>query len=433
MGVVLAGVLTAVLHVAGPPATGEAGWNGQTQVQAAGDVHDLPTAATDPDGIVAAPHAAAGGLAVPPPPGSTAPPASSPTDAVAVDADADAADTAPGRTGTGPAGATPLAAAAAAGGGQPVLGVTVFAMWRDWDRADELLDRAQQSGSPWLRVDMGWCSLEERGPGEVSAWYQDRLDAVVAGADRRGLRLLMMVACAPEWAGGTATGSYPDDPAQFQRVTRYLADRYRGRVQAWEIWNEPDCIGGCPNGSPAAFVPVLQAGYRGIKAGDPAATVVSGGISGNNAGWIARMYAAGAQGWFDALAVHPYLEPVTAAPAAPPEQRIYRMTSVAAVYAVMQRNGDGDKDIWFTEFGWTTADTGDRPGVDETTQARYLQQAVELIARDYPYVTHAFWFALRDRDDWTPYENEFGLLHVDGSAKPAYAALRAANAWLAAS
>jgi beta-xylosidase len=313
-----------------------------------------------------------------------------------------------------------------------VLGVTVFAMWRDWERADELLDRAQQSGSPWLRVDMGWCSLEERGPGQVSAWYQDRLDAVVAGANRRGLQLLMMVACAPAWAGGTAAGSYPTDPAEFQRVTRYLADRYRGRVPAWEIWNEPDCIGGCPNGSPSAFVPVLQAGYRGIKAGDPGATVVSGGISGNNADWIARMYAAGAQGWFDALAVHPYLDPVTAAPDAPAEQRVYRMTSVAAVHAVMQRNGDGDLPIWFTEFGWTTARSGDRPGVDEAVQAGYLRQAVELIARDYPYVTHAFWFALRDRDDWTPYENEFGLLHVDGSEKPSYAALRAANAWLAA-
>jgi hypothetical protein len=266
----------------------------------------------------------------------------------------------------------------------------------------------------------------------VSAWYQDRLDAVVAGANRRGLQLLMMVACAPAWAGGTAAGSYPTDPAQFQRVTRYLADRYRGRVPAWEIWNEPDCIGGCPNGSPSAFVPVLQAGYRGIKAGDPGATVVSGGISGNNADWIARMYAAGAHGWFDALAVHPYLDPVTAAPDAAAEQRVYRMTSVAAVHAVMQRNGDGDVPIWFTEFGWTTASSGDRPGVDEATQAGYLRQAVELVAGRYPYVTHAFWFALRDRDDWTPYENEFGLLHVDGSEKPSYAALRAANAWLAA-
>lgn len=310
------------------------------------------------------------------------------------------------------------------------LGVTVFSMWRDWEFLDELLDRARDSGSPWLRVDMGWCTLEEGGRGVISEWYQGRLDATVAGAEARGLRLLVSVGCTPVWAGGTSYDSLPPDPSEYERVTRYLAARYAGRIAAWEIWNEPDCIGGCPDGSPEEFVPTLQAGYRGIKAGDPDATVVSGGISGTNADWIARMYAAGARGYFDALAVHPYLNPADAPPDAPPTERVYRMTSLPSVRHVMVENGDGDTPIWFTEWGWTTADTGDRPGVDEPTQAAYLRQAVEQIQRDYPYVTHAFWFTMRDRDDWTPYENEFGLLHVDGSEKPAYGALGEANAWL---
>lgn len=309
------------------------------------------------------------------------------------------------------------------------LGVTVFSMWRDWDRHDELFDRARESGSPWLRVDMGWCTLEEQGPGLISTWYQDRLDATVDGAARRGLRLLVTVGCAPGWAGGTTFDSYPTDPAQFQRVTAYLADRYRGRVGAWEIWNEPDCIGECPNGSPAEFVAVLRAGYTGIKSGDPGVTVVSGGISGNNAEWISRMYDAGGRGFFDALAVHPYLDPADAPPDAPPD-RIYRLTLVAAVRAEMERRGDAAVPIWFTEFGWTTATTGERLGVDEPTQAGYLRAAVEQVQRDYPYVTHAFWFTMRDRDDSTPYENEFGLLHVDGTPKPAFEALRGADTWL---
>jgi hypothetical protein len=97
----------------------------------------------------------------------------------------------------------------------------------------------------------------------------------------------------------------------------------------------------------------------------------------------------------------------------------------------MELHGDGDKPIWFTEFGWTTASTGDRPGVDETTQAQYLLQAFQLIRRDYPYVTNAFWFTMRDRDDSSPYENEFGMLRVDGSAKPSYAAFAEANRQLA--
>lgn len=310
------------------------------------------------------------------------------------------------------------------------LGVTVFTMWRDWEMHNQLLDRARDSGSAWLRVDMGWCSLEEVGPGKISTWYQGRLDATVDGAARRGLRLLVTIGCAPGWAGASDYSSYPKDPAQFKRVAQYLANRYRGKVAAWEIWNEPDCVGGCSSGSPEEFVKVLRAGYTGFKSGDPGAMVVSGGTSGNDIEWIRRMYAAGAHGWFDALAVHPYQQPPNAPPDAPSQGSTYRLSSVSLVHEQMVRSGDGNKPVWFTEFGWSTALTGPRIGVNEQTQARYLEQAVSQIRVKYPYVTRAFWFCMRDRDDWTAYENDFGLLRVDGSAKPAFAALQLTNASL---
>lgn len=312
------------------------------------------------------------------------------------------------------------------------LGVTVFTLWRDWEMHDELMDRVRDSGSRWLRVDMGWCSLQEAGPRAISTWYQDRLDATVAGAVQRGLRLLVTIGCAPGWAGGTSYSSFPTDLAAFQRVAHYLAYRYKGKVAAWEIWNEPDCVGGCARGSPEEFVKTLRAGYQGFKSGDPAATVVSGGTSGNNASWIRQMYAAGARGWFDALAVHPYQHPPSAPPDAPPQGNIYRLTSLPAVREQMVRNGDAGKPVWLTEFGWSTALTGARIGVSEAVQARYLAQAVSQIRTMYPYVTEAFWYCMRDRDDSTPYENDFGLLQVDGSAKPAFPALQRANADLEA-
>jgi beta-xylosidase len=312
------------------------------------------------------------------------------------------------------------------------LGVTVFSMWRDWDQHDELLQLAKETGSSWLRVDVGWCSLEEAGPGQVSDWYQGRLDVTADTAKKLGMKLLIQIGCAPKWAGGTDFNSYPTDPGQFERVTRYLADRYRGRVVAWEIWNEPNCIGGCGNGSPEQFVSALKAGYRGVKAGDPDALVVSGGTSGNDVDWLRRMYDAGGQGSFDALAVHPYQDPATAPPDAPSQNGTYRLSTLPKVHELMVANGDGTKTIWLTEFGWTTARAGPRPGVDEDTQARFLRQSVRQIETQYPYVSHAIWFTLRDRDDSTPYENNFGLLHVHGSAKPSFSALQKANSDLLA-
>ncbi len=75
-------------------------------------------------------------------------------------------------------------------------------MWRYWSLAPAMLDRVAASGSDWVRVGVGWCSLEEDGPGVVSRWYQDRLDATVAEAERRGLKLLVTLGCTPLWAGG---------------------------------------------------------------------------------------------------------------------------------------------------------------------------------------------------------------------------------------
>ncbi|MFP5021578.1 cellulase family glycosylhydrolase [Pseudonocardia phyllosphaerae] len=353
--------------------------------------------------------------------------------AVAVTAVAVASPSRP--PGPGPAGPDPATGTARAAGARPAplqLGVTVLALWRDWDDREHLLDTARDNGASWIRVDSGWCSLEEQGPGQVSSWYQDRMDTVVRDARARGLQVLMMVGCPPAWAGGADAqyNGYPDDDAEFTRVMTYLAGRYRGQVAAWQIANEPDCFGGCGNGDPERYVPFLQAGYRGVKAGSPDALVVTAGTSGVDVDWYRRLYDTGAAGWFDAVAVHPYLDPATAPPDAPPEGRRYRLTSLPDLRRLMVERGDAAKPIWFTEFGWTTADTGDRPGVDPGTQARYLSEAVQQVQQRYPYVSHAFWFTLVDRDDSTPYENEFGLLNRDGSPKPALGAFRQSQEWL---
>lgn len=312
-------------------------------------------------------------------------------------------------------------------------GVEVFSLWRDWEVNAAMLDRVAGSGSGWARIGVGWCSLEEQGPGVVSSWYLSRLDSTVAAARNRGLKLLLTLNCTPMWAGGDS--GYKVLPsaayhADYQRVATYLARRYADTVTAWEIWNEPDCsaTGVCPQTDPAAYVPVLRAGYAGIKAGNPNAVVVTGGISGANSDWIRRLYAAGAKGSFDALALHPYQGPAAEPPEALPAEHPYRITNIPKVRQVMVDHGDAALPIWLTEFGWTTGRTeGWHDGVDEPTQADYLRRALTLIQNNYPYVTHAFWFTIRDRDDWTPYENSFGLLRLDGTPRPAYTALQQTN------
>lgn len=311
--------------------------------------------------------------------------------------------------------------------GNAALGVQVFSMWRDWEDHAELMDQVVAAGSSWIRVDVGWCSLEENGPGVISTWYQDRLDATVAAARARGLKLLITLACAPTWATpGNKPDVLPADPAQYARVASYLATRYRGQIAAWEVWNEPDCEGGCPRGNPEAYAQLLRAAYPALKAADPAAVVMNGGLSGIDLTWIRRMLDAGAAQSLDVLALHPYLAPAAAAPDTPSTAGFsnpYRITNVSAAHALLAEAGRPDVPIWFTEFGWTTGRTaGPYDGVSPQRQAAYLGEAMALVRKKYPYVQAAFWYMMRDRVDTTAYENGFGLLNADGSPKPAYAA-----------
>jgi len=98
---------------------------------------------------------------------------------------------------------------------------------------------------------------------------------------------------------------------------------------------------------------------------------------------------------------------------------------IGEVYNTMVANGDSAKRIWLTEFGWST--TTGAYGVTEATQADYLTKALDTLRTSYPYVQTAFWYNFRNTywlaDAPADYEANLGLLRVDFTPKPAYAAL----------
>jgi len=145
-----------------------------------------------------------------------------------------------------------------------------------------------------------------------------------------------------------------------------------------------------------------------------------------------RLYDLGIEGYFDAFSIHPYSE--DRSPLDPGSER-YRHLSfvrgIPAVRDVMTRHGD-TRPLWLTEFGWNTSSVRGsdawRNGVEETTQADYLSQALELL-QGQPDVDVAVVYELQDvgTDRGAPLDN-FGLLRHDRSPKPAFDAFRSAAA-----
>jgi len=281
----------------------------------------------------------------------------------------------------------------------------------------------------WVRIEFRWNEAEPSSKGSYDQNIIARYDQAIATARAAGAKVLVFVNGAPRWASGSrASMTKPQNPADYADFMRYVAARYAGQVSAWEVWNEENTSRFWSTGPSASeYVPLLKAANGAVKTADPDALVVFGGVSQNDYPFIEGAYAAGAKGYFDVMAVHPYPGPN------PPEAvwgaggRIAptAFTGFREVRASMLARGD-DKPIWLTEFGWSTTTT-DPSGVSLAQQADYLTRSYRLL-ESYPYVASAYWYNLRnnfwdsDADSW---ETQLGLMRTDFTHKPSYDAFKA--------
>ncbi|HWJ11514.1 MAG TPA: hypothetical protein VNS46_19195 [Nocardioides sp.] len=293
--------------------------------------------------------------------------------------------------------------------------------------ADDVMRRLASASAGWVRVDVGWTTLQPAGAGPFEQWYADLIDRVLASADRHGLRVILMLWLTPPWASPDGSPyAPPTDPASYGRAIGRAAQRWGDAVDAWEVWNEPNFPTFFEGADPATYTDLLCSAYPAVKEHD-ADPVLFGGIMYNDDDWLRRAYRAGVRDCFDALATHPYLGPSDAPPETPSVGAIWRLTSTPMVREVMTAWGDARKDIWITELGWSSGPENDGNSWDRAVttaqQADYLARAVALVRRDYPYVGPIIWY--RDVDGPTRrYQDGFGLMHPDLSSKPAMRAFR---------
>jgi len=177
---------------------------------------------------------------------------------------------------------------------QPVPGIELNAV----DPA--ALNRVVQSGAYWIRRNSLKWSAVEPSEGERNWDAVAGLEAEFQASSKRGLELVLIVSGAPTWA--QKSKGYPCGPvaaekfsafAQFlyDAVKRYSAAPYN--VKYWELGNEPDVDpsfvqGDSPYGcwgdqedvfyGGGYYAGMLQQVYPQIKAADPDAQVLVGGL-----------------------------------------------------------------------------------------------------------------------------------------------------------
>lgn len=287
-------------------------------------------------------------------------------------------------------------------------------------------------GVHWVRVFATWPDLEpQRGVFALNwvASYEQMFRSLPAGT-----KVIIDMVNTPRWETGSSDERTPPaNPSEYAAFLGALAQRWAGRVTAYEIWNEEDTSGwwaGGPN--PAAYAQLLKATYPAVKAADPNATVVLGGLTGNDYAFMQGVYQAGGKGFFDAVGVHTdtacnVLSPYSFLRGTDNRLITDSFLAYREVHATMLANGD-DKPIWMTETSWRTttatcnegAWAGQKPeGVSTEAQATYLRQAYHCLKQD-PYVQVALWYPIQDQGVVVS-----GLVRANGSRKPSFAAMQA--------
>lgn len=278
-------------------------------------------------------------------------------------------------------------------------------------------------GIRWIRRDITWENIEKiRGVFDFS-----EIDTVVNRDIGSGTNVLGILDYSNLLyiKNPNATTSYPPDTLEyFGNYVTQTVTHFKGRINVWEIWNEPNGpTFWKPQPNPREFGKLVLEAAQKIRAADPSAKIMLGGMVGNSdpvffslRPWgfledLLRIYPDIVK-YIDIYAIHPY----TLLQSPSPEDgtfliKIGYIDMLKNFKTVLNKYGAETKQIWATELGWHTAVQAPIfKGVSETLQGAYMVRACVLalsleIQKVFPYTY------CDGEGDLTQSEAHFGMFY----------------------
>lgn len=239
-------------------------------------------------------------------------------------------------------------------------------------------------GAKWVRLwDTGdtWNVYElERG-----RFRWEKLDAKIAAAQRNDVKVLYVFAYTPTWASarpeeghytGAGATAEPRKINDWRNFVREVARRYKGRIAAYEVWNEPNA--GFFSGTVEAYERLLEAAYEVLKQEDPAARVLGLSATGSYFEWMEQAFKLGALKHMDVVSVHTYTTPRS------PEE-VNLVGRYEGTHRLIKQYG-APRPVWNTEVGlWQPEREGGRPMTEDRIVAKAPEQTRPNWTASWPY------------------------------------------------
>jgi hypothetical protein len=265
-------------------------------------------------------------------------------------------------------------------------------------------------------ADVTWPDLEPN----KGQWQFERLDRYVSLAQQHGTGILLTLGGSPTWASAQphlASNYFPGFTAQpadiedWRTYVRTVAFRYKGRIQAYEIWNEPN-LNDFWSGNMDQMLMLTRVASQVIRGIDPKALIVSPSATAEyGIPWLAEFLKKGGGQYVDVIGFHFYVDPHTK----PPEDMV---PVIQKVEQTMADNNLHNLPLWNTEAGWLAP-----ARFDSEQAAAYLSRAYILA-----------WAAGVQRFYWYAWDNQTVAIvtykESEKTVTPAGEAYKVMQQWL---
>ncbi len=318
----------------------------------------------------------------------------------------------------------------------PAATVTPAPFDRRFGIVDSFVNTAEANaaGAGWTRVFFRWDVVQPAGPAD---WKPTNVpDTLIEAEIAAGREVAAVLIGTPAWATESGASTSMPPLEYWGDFVFKIATQYKGRINHWIIWNQPDVADpASPNhtwaGSVEDYYHLLKEAYQKIKAVDPQMQVHLAGLTytwdrdHSQPQFLARLLdviktdpEAPAQNYyFDAVSYHLYYNP----------QQM--LDSLRDVRSILDAYGLEGKPIWINETNAPPSDDYLEP----LTGAAGLKVTLE---EQSAFVIQAFALALAggaDRIAFNKLRNDnphpesiepYGLLRADNSRRPAFDAFR---------
>ncbi|MHA1425282.1 MAG: hypothetical protein ACTSQI_04770 [Candidatus Helarchaeota archaeon] len=267
-------------------------------------------------------------------------------------------------------------------------------------------------GASWTRVDFHWSGIEPSN----DVWNWDYWDAFMNASEQHNVKVLALLLYdnANVETVNPLNDKYihPDDIPYFLDYVNHTVRRYKDRVAAWEIWNEPNIH--FWNGPIEDFYKLFNQTITLIHQIEiefsQDLTVLSSAMASSTAGFVfrdlERMFELGIMQHIDVVPFH-----------------FYSYEADSLYRGILQTKIVGEKfgfkgEYWITEIGNPTG--GQYPW--SVSQEQLARNVIKMhVISSNLQIKKLMWYHDRDALHLDPYNSEgwFGLLYGNGTWKPA--------------